>query len=83
MDAIVVQRLWDAVEDHRLQIARSQLTVTLADGGRVSGHPVAVEDGLLWLQLAGEDEPREIHLQAITDAREGPIGEFEEPARGL
>lgn len=80
MNAIVVQRLWDAVEDHRLKTARPQLTVTLTDGGRLSGRPVAVEDGRLWLQLAGEDNPREIHLREVTDALDDPVGESKEPA---
>ena len=68
MNASIAQRLWDAAEDHRLDPSRQgEVTVTLADGASLSGSPVAVEDGFLWLRLPGEDASRQIHLRTVVD----------------
>jgi hypothetical protein len=68
MDAALVQRLWDAVEDHRVDPSqRLEFTVTLVTGESLSGRPVEVEDGFLWWRLPGEDALREIHLRTVVD----------------
>ena len=71
MNAAIAQRLWDAAEDYRLDPSQLKVTVTLANGETVSGSPVAIEDGLLWLQLPGEEVLREIHLATVVDAITG------------
>ena len=67
----IVQRLRDAAEDHRVHPETPvHLTVQLADGRSVTGTPLAVEDGAVWLRTAQEEDGAPLELESVLDLRD-------------
>ncbi|WP_432503298.1 hypothetical protein [Kineococcus arenarius] len=66
----IVQRLRDAAEDHRVHPEEPvHLTVQLADGRSVSGTPLAVEDGTVWLRTLQDEDGAAVELDSVLDLR--------------
>ncbi|WP_432485422.1 hypothetical protein [Kineococcus esterisolvens] len=66
----IVQRLRDAAEDHRVHPEEPvHLTVRLADGRSVTGAPLAVEDGAVWLQTEQEEDAAPVQLDSVQELR--------------
>ncbi|WP_337062656.1 hypothetical protein [Kineococcus sp. G2] len=68
----IVQQLRDAAEDQRVHPEEPvRLTVRLSDGTSVTGTPLAVEDGAVWLRTGQEEDGAPVELASVLDLREG------------
>ncbi|NAZ85905.1 hypothetical protein [Kineococcus indalonis] len=75
----IVQRLRDAAEDHRVHPETPvRLTVQLADGRSVTGTPLAVEDGTVWLRTAQDEDGAALELESVLDLREASPAALDE-----
>ncbi|GAA4963504.1 hypothetical protein [Kineococcus glutinatus] len=68
MNAVVVNALRDAAEDHRVDPSGRTVTIHLDSGSSVTGRVLAVEDGAAYVQPAGAEGPAVIDLREIVRA---------------
>ncbi|GAB3249350.1 hypothetical protein GCM10027586_18290 [Kineococcus gypseus] len=67
----IVQRLRDAAEDHRVRPeAPVRLELLLADGRSLTGAPLAVEDGAVWVQTGPDEDAAVVELETVLDLRD-------------